>query len=285
MSVDLTPWLIAGAFAAFGVGLLIYCVRGFRRGRIVPMIRYYRNEPYDRRREPKRFWVSLIYNGLLAGGLVVGSMAALQAERRRVHERPFRDACLADRPDRTPYDVIAACDRWIAEARPWGFDLGLARATQAHAHSLLGEREQATLLRRAAIGAYGRSLSGYPEDSAAHWNSAALMVANGDFEQARLSLEAYVALEPDRGNGWLELGMVDLWVRKPQDAIVNLTRAVERLPGEARPLAGRGLAFLMAGDRERAAADIGAARKLDPDHPLVTDAVRMLGPESPQAPR
>jgi cytochrome c-type biogenesis protein CcmH/NrfG len=61
-----------------------------------------------------------------------------------------------------------------------------------------------------------------------------------DFSQAKQSLLAYVALEPDRGNGWLELGLTELTLGQPQDAIVSLTRAIERLPGEARPLAGAG---------------------------------------------
>ncbi len=248
------------------------------------MIRSYRNEPYDRRTEPKRYWASLVYNGVLGSGLLLGGAAGLLGEQRNSRERPFREACLAERQARTPYDVITACNRWLTEFRPDGFDLGLARQTQANAHATLGEQREATLMRRAAIGAYGRSLSGFPDDSPAYWNIAMLSLDENDFAQARQSLQAYVAIEPDRGDGWLELGLVEMQLQDLPSAIVNLTRAVERLPGEARPLAARGIAYGLAGDRVRAAADIEAARKADPAEPLVSEADRMFAADLDASP-
>lgn len=259
-----------------GAGLLFYCVQGHRRGRITPMIRSYRIEPYERKAEPRRYWASLIYNGVVGSACLIGGAAGLWAEERDGRERPFREACLAEQKNGTPYEVIEACNRWLTDFRPSAFDLGLARQTQADAHATLGEQREATLMRRAAIGAYGRSLSGFPEDSAAYWNIAMLSLSENDFAQARQSLQAYVEVEPDRGDGWLELGLLELQAGDLPNAIVHLTQAVERLPGESRPLAARGIAYGFAGDHMRAAADVEAARKVDPAEPLVNEADRLF---------
>lgn len=283
MSVDLAPWLMGLAGAGMGAGILVYCARGLRRSRIRSLIRNRRDDPYHRGLHPKRFWVSLIYNGVVGSIFLLGGLLMPVAERVSAREKPFRDDCVAGKAGRPPADTIAACERWLQSVRTGTFDRGLAWSAQADARAQLGDEAEATRLRRAAIGAYGHSQSGYPADSVAHWNSAKLMVQLGDFAQAEGALLSYVAIEPERGDGWLELGMVDLRLQKLQQAIVHLTRASERLPGEARPLAARGMAYLLAGDRVRAAADIEAARKMDAAEPLVAEADRLFaaGPVAP----
>lgn len=276
MTIDLAPWLVGGGFGALGVALLCYCLRGWRRGRITPMIRSYRDEPYGRRTEPKRFWASLIYNVAVGGMLLLGGTTALFAEARSVREQPFREACLGERQKGSLYETIGACERWVQRFRPDSFDLGRARHTQAAAHAQLGEQREATLMRRAAIGSYGRSLSGFPNDSGAYWNIAMLLIDERDYEQARQPLQAYVELEPDRGDGWLELGFVELARNDYPSAIVNLSRAIERLPGEARPLAARAIAFSLSGDRVRGGADLDAARRIEPENELVKEADRLF---------
>lgn len=240
------------------------------------MIRTYRDEPYERKTEPKRYWASLIYNSVFGSLFLIGGAAGLRAEQQDRRERPFREACLADQKDRTPYDVIAACNLWLTEFQLVDFDLGLARHTQADAYATLREQREAALMRRAAIGAYGHSLSGFPEDSGTYWNIAMLSLSENDFAQARQSLQAYVEIEPDRGDGWLELGLVEMQLQDFPSAILHFSHAVERLPGEARPLAARGIAYEFAGDRVRALADIEAARKRNPADIQVKEADRLF---------
>lgn len=248
------------------------------------MIRTFHNDPYHRRTEPKRFWASLIYNVGVGGLLLMGGTAALFAEARAVREQPFREACLSERQNRSPYETISACERWVKRFRPDSFDLGRARHAQASAHAHLGEQSEAKLMRRAAIGAYGRSLSGFPNDSGAYWNIAMLLTDEREYEQARQPLQAYVELEPDRGDGWLELGFVDLARNDYPAAIADLTRAIERLPGEARPLAARAIAFALSGDRVRGGADLDAARRLEPENGLVKEADRLFAADPLPAP-
>ncbi|UUR09267.1 tetratricopeptide repeat protein [Sphingomonas glaciei] len=190
---------------------------------------------------------------------------------------------MAEKPALPPADTIAACNRWLQTVRASSFDKGLAMSAQADAFSRVGDEVEATRLRRAAVGAYGHSLSGYPSDSAAHWNSGVLMRQLGDFEQAREAFLAHTQLESDRGDGWFELGMVEVELRRFPDAIAHLTRAIERLPGEARPLAGRGIAYRLAGDCARADLDFDEARRRDPADPLLKVADEMFPPvvESP----
>lgn len=278
MTVDLAPWLIAAGLVAAGLVLGIVTLRGFRRGKIRLLVRNF-DGPWSRRTEPKRFWLSLGYNLVLAGVLLFAGVASVVSAIDVEQERPLRNACVqATAPER----MNASCNRWIAEGRPDPFELGFARSQLANAAEARGNTRQATLLRRAAIAAYGSSLDGYPDDADALWNSALLMEQLGDIEAAREALRGVTQLEPDRGRGWLELGIVELQLAHFPDAIIHLTRAVELLPGEARPLAARAMAYGLSGDRVRAAADLAQARARDSAEPWVGYASGMNAP-APEA--
>ena len=62
---------LAGAFGSYAIGTLI---PGWRNGSIEPLVRGI-SESYSRDTQPKRYWASLIWNGVLGIALLIMSAA------------------------------------------------------------------------------------------------------------------------------------------------------------------------------------------------------------------
>lgn len=93
---------LVGGWALFSV------VQGFRKGRITPFVRGSWSS-YERETQPKRFWASMAWNGLLGAGLLWASLMPL----RDLHSQNAQDDCSNKHEQFTAQDSFDACTQLI----------------------------------------------------------------------------------------------------------------------------------------------------------------------------
>jgi tetratricopeptide (TPR) repeat protein len=263
--------LFASSLSVAGALCLALCVRAFRRGRARPYVQHF-DRAYRRSHEPVRFWLSLGWN------LSLGLIAFLVAFGSTEDNRTFADQrpCFDGADQRAPAYTEAACTRLLAEPDLPPHLRGLAHHFRSVARDRLGKGHGAEGDSRAAISAYGEALADDPGNASLYLNSAQAFHRIGAFRPAREALDAFILLEPEDGQGFLHRGLVNLDDGRFSDAAADFTRAAERLPGKAWPVANRAITNAHANNVPAARADIAAAKSLDPDNPGIPRAQAIL---------
>ncbi len=111
----------------------------------------------------------------------------------------------------------------------------------------------------------------------AYSKKAALASANTRDRYARLSLTAFdevIAEDPSFPVAYRERGLLYTFQGRYQDAISDLTQAIELDPSYAEAYYDRGLAYRELGEDQKAMADFRVARELDPE---LIDPPKQLG--------
>ncbi len=103
-----------------------------------------------------------------------------------------------------------------------------------------------------------------PQDVRAPRHLAAIAANRQDFGLAEKWFGVALALTPDDGPNWFNLGFVRERMGKPQEAIDAFARAVELVPSQDRAWYGMGLAYARLGQHGEAATALEEAVKLQP---------------------
>jgi Tfp pilus assembly protein PilF len=247
-----SDWFFPALSAGFAVFALYSVVQGFRTGRVEPFSRGF-SQTYERGKQPKRFWASLSWNSMVAGGLFW--LAFIM-----VWNLP-RDRCLNSDSVETARTKLSACTDLLADADTAGERADIL-AQQGFAYHQLGDYAH-------AANAYSQAIELDPKDSYSLYNRALVYKELGKPSQALTDFDTSLTLRPDNSDGYMQRGLLLLDYGQFDRAIADFTRAHDREPDDAWPVANRSLAYAWKGDRARAAADFEAVRKIDPSNPLL----------------
>jgi tetratricopeptide (TPR) repeat protein len=129
-----------------------------------------------------------------------------------------------------------------------------------------------------------------PADPSLHEARARIFIDRHEDERALPDLDAVIRLDPSRAFDFAARGMIryDRYTRKSQwieqrdldGAISDLRQAITLDPNNGEAHYARGLAFVMDGKRDRAAADFAAAARLEPDDAKYAAAHKQFMPRA-----
>jgi tetratricopeptide (TPR) repeat protein len=254
-----SDWFVPTLCAAFAVFALFSVVEGFRKGHIEPLTRGF-SRTYERTKQPKRFWASLCWNGLVAGGFLWLAFVIVW--------RLPDDRCLNSDGAEAAQAKLSACTELLARADTTDEQADIL-AEQGIAYYWLDDYTNAAKV-------YSRAIEFDPKDSYSLYNRGLAYEALGRPDKALSDFSASLALRPDNADGYLERGGILLNFGDFDGAIADFTRAHEREPDKAPPLANRGLAYAWKGDRALAAADFAAVKKIDPSNTVLLHGEAVL---------
>ena len=115
-----------------------------------------------------------------------------------------------------------------------------------------------------AFEAYSTAFRINPQDVRSARHLAAIAAKRKNYEVAEKWLEAALALTPDDGPNWFNLGFVREAAGKPKQAIVAFTEAVRLVPSQDRAWYGMALAYARLGQHDEAVAALEKVVELQP---------------------
>ncbi|QIK95924.1 tetratricopeptide repeat protein [Sphingomonas sp. HDW15A] len=277
------PALIAGlaAWALYTV------LRGFRRGKIEPMIRGI-SEEYDRETQPKRFWASLIWNAVLGSMMSWGAYQLNKdASQQVLEERCFEGKLYSLSPNAKaaceevlsvyddavavdPRDSYARYNRALAYARLGDFPRAIEdysaaiklRPNDGEAFSNRGIHYLDAMEYDLAIADFTRAHELDPKTS---WPLAHRGIAHawkGDTDEANRDFSAARALDPDnivvmRGEILLAMNLAEFEL-----AVKRANIVLAKEPDDLWALATRADAYRRLGETAKSRADTRRANML-----------------------
>jgi tetratricopeptide (TPR) repeat protein len=238
----------------FGISAwsVVTVVQGFAKGRIAPLVRGFHNT-YDRETQPKRFWASMIWNGVLGGLCLWGSYEFTQD----AVAKPLQDRCYNEGFTYTPKQALSACNELIDKRLPLGgwtvadvmMDRGIAYANlNDHKH---------------AIADYSAALRLQSDYFEAYYNRGLSHQALNETSDAISDFTSAIQLKRDpdayfnRGYAYERLG--DL-----TPAIADFTEVIRAKPDRTDAYFYRWAAYKDSADEARAAADLAVLSRLNP---------------------
>lgn len=150
------------------------------------------------------------------------------------------------------------------------------------AHVLAGEIMESLQNTAGAIDAYKQAIAASADNLGALNHLANVYWSTGDWPHARQQLTALLAKEPDNCTAhWKLANALDELGEAPDDAMVELKRALEQCPELPQAHAERARLLLRIGKPAQALQDLQIAEQAAPDEPLVqrlfAQAYRALG--------
>lgn len=279
------PYFWPALMALFGAWALFTVVRGFQTGKITPFSRG-SWDSYRRATEPKRFWASMAWNGLLGGAVLWFSLLGL----RDVPSDMTQAHCENDKGQSTVKASFDACTKLIeGKVRPTrislgdayeyrGFDdeqlnkgeLALADFTQAirlqpkddYPYSQRGLLFLATGKLDDAIADLSRAYELNPKDVRSIANRGVAYALMKDTNRAEADFQVVEAI--DKSNPVMLRGRAVLSINELNmaDAVKYLTASMKRDPDNIWAVRTRAWAYRQLGDDQDADADIARYEKL-----------------------
>lgn len=238
-----------GGFALWSV------ISGYMSGTIEPMVRG-ASWKFDRAEQPKRYWASMSWNGLLGIGLLFFSGQLLVDAPMQA----LRDRCHDYENERPATDELTACNRLLSE-HP-NQDRSSVIAARGSAYYRMRDYRRAGADYATAIGLD-------PNASSSHYNLGLVHEALGARESAIADYSAAVSVDPKNAEAYSNRGLIFLDTGRFDQAISDFTNAHELQPANVEPLANRGLAFAWSRDAARAEQDFAAVRTRDESNLVV----------------
>lgn len=246
-------WLMPTLFGAIGSYALGTVVPGWRSRKIEPLLRGV-SSTYSRTEHPKRYWASLIWNGILGTGLLAASIGTTYNNvTPRCNDEGDRQALI---------EALATCNSMLSES-----DID-----SEHRADLLGDRGRVhhqlgndTL----ALQDYSGALRLDPKDSYALYNRAIIHARMQNLSRAVEDFDASLALRPDNNDAYLERGLVYLTLGRFDQAIKDFTSLHKRDADHPHALANRGIAYAWLGNRNKAEQDFAKIGVNDEAWPVV----------------
>lgn len=248
-----SDWLAPAVLGAIGSLAIGATIAGWRDGEVEPLIRG-PSRSYSLAEQPKRYWASMAWNGLLGVGLVAGSSVVTYDN--------LTPECDDDGDEMTLSVALEACNAMLAVEGLKKVEKAELLGDRGRVHHRLGNDKQALL-------DYSRAIEIDPEDSYAFYNRALIRRRMADFEGAVEDFEASLALRPRNDEAYLERGLMYLDTGLFDKAIADFTRLHEYAPDNPYALPNRGVAFAWLDDEERAERDFRSVGKGEPGWPIV----------------
>ncbi|MDR7101069.1 tetratricopeptide repeat protein [Croceicoccus sp. BE223] len=236
---------------AIGCALAIMSVRGIFGGEVAPA--FWRGlGPFDRKRHPKSFRATLLWNGALAAALLVSvPLTWLQDLEDRCAQRDGRQPGVA---------ALSACNRIIGMSF-------LPVDVRARALALRGRYHALNDNIDLALADFEKAVRTDPDDPVLRVYRAHGFALSGDHERFEHEVAAASRLGLEKGLVASIAGMEHLNHRRYDLAIAELTISLEIRPDNANDLVLRGIAYSESGQEALARRDFEAASKLAPADP------------------
>lgn len=250
-----SPSFLPLLLAAFGGFALWTVAKGYRTGAIEPMVRG-ASWTFLRAEQPRRYWASMAWNGLLGGAFILGSGVFLAEAPKQA----LRDRCFDWTNTWSPADELVACNRLLAEHGD--DDRARTIAARGSAYYRLSD------YRRAGAD-YTAAIRLDPQDSTSRYNLGLVHEQLNDLTRAAAAYSAAIRIDNKNMDAYVGRGLIFLDTGRLDDAVADFTRAHEVKPADVVPLANRGIAYAWKDDTARAERDFAAVRRTDPGNRLV----------------
>ena len=186
---------------------------------------------------------------------VVGDVRA-QSPANRPAPDPLADQCV-DAEGRLAADVrIGTCTAVLRSGRYVGSDQEFVLVSRGNAYAAAGDLAL-------AIADYDQAQLLLPTSTGARFNRALARLALEQFDQALVDIDAAIQLAPDWAEAYQLRGEIRYAGRDDTGAVADYTRSLELKPSDAA-YHGRGVSYLILGDRQRGMADLDEAIRLNP---------------------
>lgn len=247
-SPSFLPLLLAG----LGGVTLWSVVKGYTSGIVEPMVRGASWE-FSRAGQPKRYWASMGWNGLLGGALLVfGGTLFVEAPTQAL-----RDSCYGWDKAESTKEALAACNSLLTEHPDE--DRADVLAARGSAYFMLGDYHRASA-------DYAGAIRLDPDNSTYHYNLGLAHDRLGMRERAIENYAAAIHLDPKNVEAFENRGLIFLHSGRFDEAIADFTNAHDLQLANIASLANRGIAYAWKDDRTRAEQDFAAMRKTDPSN-------------------
>ena len=255
-----SPLFAQALFGAMGSYALCTVVWSWRKGEIELLLRGFVSR-FSRTEHPKRYWASMIWNGILGAGLLAAAFGAGR-ENATPHcdDGNSRDELI---------EILATCSALLAES-----DLDLdQRANLLADRGAINHRLGNDTL---ALRDYSDALALDPSNSYALYNRALVYQRTKDFSRSLADFDASLALRPDNDAAYLDRGLLYLDHGRLEEAVRDFTTLHERSPDNAYALANRGITYVWLGEREKAEKDFATINKDGEAWPIVLHGRALL---------
>jgi len=260
-----SPSFVPLLLLALGTWGLSTVPKAFLDGRVEPIVRG-ASWSFERVAQPKRFWASVIWNGIF-GCLAIwlGYMAWQEAPMSGL-----RNDCFNYRDQVAPKETLKACNELIwnegDEADRDMSDLLMARGS---AYYRMRDYQKAEA-------DYAQSARLDPSSSAIWYN---LGLAHEKLDQRERAVAYYgkaIAHNAKNDEAYLNRGLIYLDTGKFSQAIGDFTRVAELRPKDEIPLANRGIAHVWNKNPTAARRDFDAVEAIDPDNAVLLRGKALL---------
>ena len=254
-----------GAMGSYAFGT---AVSGWRSGEIEPLVRGVA-QAYRKAEHPKRYWASLIWNGILGAALFTASLGV-------IYDNEYPDC--NDFGERNELiEALESCNSMLAEDSLSPERRAKLLAGRGRVHHRLGK--DALALRD-----YTGALQIDPEDSYALYNRAVIYEQQGNLPLAIEDFTASLDLRPDNEEAYLLRGLAYLDSGRFREATDDFTQLHHSDPDNPYALANRGIAHAWLGNRKMAELDFKHIREGDPGWPVVLRGQAVLAFQSENYP-
>jgi tetratricopeptide (TPR) repeat protein len=252
-----SPEFLPIMLAAFGAWALYTVPVGFKSGQIEPLIRG-THTAYERETQPRRFWASLVWNAILGCLFIWLSVESYEQESTQA----VQDWCYDEQANRSPQEVLSACNKLISNADNSSADLGDSLVARGIAYHRLGDY-------RRAVADYSHGLRLDRGNYYAYYNRGLAHGELGDRRSAIADFTAAIRIQPNNADAYLERGVIFLDAFKLDEAVADFTKAHEFKPDDPWSLANRGIAYVWKKDENHAQEDFKAVRAIDPSNQVL----------------
>jgi tetratricopeptide (TPR) repeat protein len=247
-SPSFVPMLMAG----LGLWALATVFFGAVNGRIEPFVRGV-YQTYERDAQPKRFWASMVWNGLFAS-LCFWLAATLT---QQTAAEPVQDRCFNQGYKYSSREALSACDQLIDKKMALGrWTLADVFMNRGIAYANLNDQKH-------AIADYSEAIRKQPDYFEAYYNRGLAYQQLDDSQHAIADYTAAIRLKSVDADAHYNRGLMYLRRADTDRAIADFTTALKLNPKFAGAYYSRGWAYRDVYD-ERAEADFAAAVRLDP---------------------
>ena len=262
-----SAFLLPAILTAIGSFALHAAGHGLLSGSVSPLIRGL-GAHFSRESQPKRFWASVLYNGVLGGALL--TMVPL------AYADGKRSGCMSGSGNAA--DTLEACSGLLDDTGLSATDRRAALLERGQSHAELGNYEQAML-------DYDRAIRLDNTDPEAFHLRALLYERRGLDQLANEDFNSAILLDPDNANVRLARGIFYLNRGNLYGALTDLNRADALDPDNEWILANRGVTHAWLKSLAAARRDLDAARAIDPQNSVVMGGDAIVMYQTGQFPR
>lgn len=260
-----SPSFVPLLILALGIWALSTVPKALLDGRVEPIVRGV-SSSFERIAQPKRFWASVIWNGIF-GCLAIwlGYMTW-----QEVPMSGLQNDCYNYRDQVAPKEALKACNEliWNEDDKA---DREMSDLLMARGSAYYGLKDY-----QKAKADYAESARLDPSSSAIWYNLGLVYEKIDDRQQAIAYYGKAIARNAKNDDAYLNRGLIYLDTGKFSQAIGDFTRVAELRPEDEIALANRGIAHVWNKDPISARRDFDAVEAIDPDNAVLLRGKALL---------